>query len=85
MITDTPCLVAFLFGVGDLIGLAIYTGFHDVIPTDSTVINMDIPGPQRHCIPFLDFESLLRVIRISFDHCFFCSEFDLKCVNIGRI
>ncbi len=27
------------------------TEIHDVVPTDSTVIHHNVPGPQRHSIP----------------------------------
>ena len=30
------------------------TQIHDVISTDGTVINNDIPGPQRNCVPLYD-------------------------------
>lgn len=33
---------------------------HDVVSTNRAVVNYDVPGPERHCIPLLDFKSLLR-------------------------
>ena len=33
---------------------------HDVVSTNRAVVNYDVPSPERHCIPLLDFKSLLR-------------------------
>ena len=40
-----------------LIGLAFDAQVHDVIPTNGTVVNDDVPCPQSNSIPFLYFES----------------------------
>ena len=58
VIADAPSLVAFLLRVGNLVSLTVHAGLHDVISADSTVINMDVPCPKRHSIPFLYLESL---------------------------
>ena len=65
VIADTPSLVALFFRVGDLIGLAVYAGLHDMIPADGTIVDVDIPGPKGDGRPFFHFESFLRC---SFDH-----------------
>ena len=65
VITDTPSLVALLLRVGDLVGLTVYAGLHDMIPADGTIVDMDIPGPKGDGRPFFHFESSLRC---SFDH-----------------
>ena len=45
MIADTPRLIALLLRVGDLVGLAVNTGLHDMVPADGAVVNVDVPGP----------------------------------------
>ena len=71
MIADSPRLVALLLGVGDLIGLAVNTGLHDMVSADGAVVNVDVPGPQSHCVPLFHFESSL----ICFDHVMFAIKF----------
>lgn len=39
-----------------LICLTFDTQIHDVIATDCTVIDLDVPCPQRYCTPFLHLE-----------------------------
>ena len=65
VIADAPSLIALLLGIGDLIGLAVYAGLHDMIPANGTVVNVDVPGPKCDGGPFFHFESSLRY---SFDH-----------------
>ena len=59
VIAHSPSLITFLFRVGDLVGLTVDTGLHDMVSADGTVIDVDIPGPECHSIPFFDFESFL--------------------------
>lgn len=53
MVADTPGYSALLRGCRSLVGLALYTEIHDVVPTNSTVIHHNVPGPQRHSIPLV--------------------------------
>ena len=57
VVADAPSLVAFFLCGCDLVTLAFYTGFHDVVPADGAVVYVDVPGPERHRIPFFHFES----------------------------
>jgi len=44
-----------------LVGLTLDAEIHDMVPTDSTVINDDIPSPQGYRVPLLHLESLLAI------------------------
>jgi len=61
MIANTPRNSAFLTGGGGLVGLTLDAEIHDVVPTDSTVINNYVPSPERHSVPLLHFEPLLSI------------------------
>lgn len=41
-----------------LVGLAFNTQIHDVIPADSTVFYLNVPGPQGHGIPLKEEQEL---------------------------
>ena len=66
VIADAPGLVALLGRVGHLVGLAVDARLHDVVPADGAVVDVDVPGPESHCVPLFHFEALLR--RGSFHH-----------------
>lgn len=36
------------------IWLTFNTWFHQMVPTNCTVLNLHIPGPERNCCPFLN-------------------------------
>lgn len=58
MVTNTPGHCALFTGGAGLISLTLNAEIHDVVPTDGTVVNHDIPSPECNRIPLLDFESL---------------------------
>ena len=59
VIADTPSHRAFFGGGRRLIRLTLDTQVHDVIATDSAIIDDDVPSPQGDGIPFLHFEAFL--------------------------
>lgn len=59
MVADAPSNSAFLARSGCLIRLALDTEIHDVVSANGTVINDNIPSPERDGIPLLDLEFLL--------------------------
>ena len=59
VIADAPGCCALVLYVGDLVGLAINARLHDVVLADGTVVNVDVPGPQRDRVPFLYLKSFL--------------------------
>jgi len=59
MVADAPSNSAFLARSGCLIRLALNTEIHDVVSANGTVINDNIPSPERNGIPLLDLEFLL--------------------------
>ncbi len=36
---------------GRIVGLALDAHVHNVIPADGAVIHLNVPGPERNCIP----------------------------------
>ena len=61
---EVECVVAHAPGhsallVACLVRLALDAGVHYVVPADGAVVDMDVPGPERHSIPLLDLEDLL--------------------------
>lgn len=58
MITDPPGDRALLAGGRGLICLALDAQVHDVVTADRTVVHYDVPGPEGHCVPLLDLETL---------------------------
>lgn len=85
VITYSPSHGTFLTRGRGLIRLALDTQIHNMISTNCTVVDDDIPGPKSNGIPFLDFESfsftfggtgrgLLVVLVIDFH---FCAHFQL--------
>ena len=50
----------YLAGVAGLICLTFDTKIHDVITTNSAIINYNVPGPKSDSIPFFDFEPLKK-------------------------
>ena len=59
VIAGTPSLRALFRSVRDLLRLALHTRLHDVVSADGTVIDVDVPRPERDGIPFFNFESCL--------------------------
>jgi len=59
MVTHPPGNSALLAGGAGLVGLTLDTQVHDVVPANGAVVDHDIPGPQRHCVPLLYLEPLL--------------------------
>ena len=57
VIAHSPGHGAFLAGGRGLVGLTLDAQVHDVIPADGAVIHHDVPGPQRHGVPFLHLKS----------------------------
>jgi len=56
VIANTPRNRAIVAASVGLRCLALDTQVHDVVAADGTVVNHDIPRPQRHRIPLLDLE-----------------------------
>jgi hypothetical protein len=50
-VADTPGDSALLARGGCLIGLALDAQVHDVITADGTVVDDDVPRPERDCVP----------------------------------
>ena len=59
VVADTPSLIA-LLSIGYLVSLTVDARLHDMVPADGTVVNVDVPGPECHSVPFFDFEPLGR-------------------------
>lgn len=59
VIAHTPGNSAFLRRVRALIRLALDTKVHDVISANGTVVHHNVPSPQSHRAPLLDFKPLL--------------------------
>jgi len=57
MIADSPRDGALFARCTGLIRLTLDAEIHDVVATDGTVIDDDIPGPQGNGIPLLDFKT----------------------------
>ena len=57
MIAHTPGLIALLFRVGDLVGLAVDAWLHDMVTADGTVVHVDVPGPEGDRVPFFHFKA----------------------------
>lgn len=75
VVADAPRLVALLLRVGNLVRLTVDAWLHDVVPADGTVVDMDVPGPERHGIPLSDLEPLRRGC---FDHFSLCLDLSLR-------
>jgi len=58
MVAYTPSHGTLLAGGGSLVGLTFNAKIHNMVSTDSTVIDDDIPSPKSYSVPFLDFEAL---------------------------
>jgi len=61
VIADTPSNGTLLVGGSALVGLTFDAKVHDVVSTDSTVVNDNIPRPKSNSIPLLHFESFLAI------------------------
>ena len=59
VIAHTPSLVALLLRVRHLVRLAVHTRLHNMVPANSTVVNVNVPCPQSDGIPFFDFKPSL--------------------------
>lgn len=59
VVAHTPRYSTLLAGGAGLVSLTFNTQVHDVVPADSAVVYDDVPGPQRHRVPFLHFKPLL--------------------------
>jgi len=62
VITDPPSCITLFRRSGNLVGLAIDAEVHDVVTADGTVVDNDVPCPQRYGVPLLDLESLLPIL-----------------------
>lgn len=58
MATDPPSGNTLVICVCHRLRLALNTGFHDVVPADSTVVHRDVPRPKRNRRPLLHCELL---------------------------
>ena len=65
MVADAPSLITLLLRIGDLVCLAVNAGLHNMVSADSTVVDMNVPGPEGDGRPFFHFESFFG---LSFDH-----------------
>jgi len=63
VVTDTPGDGTFFCSLSSLICLAFNTQIHDVVATDGTVVNDNVPSPKSDSIPLLHLELLLVVTR----------------------
>jgi len=61
VIADTPSNSTLLVSGSALVGLTFDAKVHDVVSTDRTVVNDNIPRPKSDSIPLLDLESLLAI------------------------
>ena len=59
VVADAPCGRALFLDIRYLLRLAIDAGLHDMVLANGAVVYVDVPGPERDGIPFLNFESLL--------------------------
>jgi hypothetical protein len=59
MITHSPSYSTFFWGCWCLVCLTFYTQVHYMISANGTIVNNDIPSPQRDGVPFLYFEPFL--------------------------
>ena len=55
----TPSNGAFLWSHRGLISLTFDTKIHDVVTTNSAIINYNVPGPKGDSVPLFDFEPFL--------------------------
>jgi len=62
VITDTPGSVTLFTAGSHLVGLTINAEVHDVVSANGTVVNDDIPCPERDRVPFLNLKSFLAII-----------------------
>jgi len=74
VVADTPSDCAFLRGRLYLISLTVNAKVHNVVPADGTVLDDDIPCPQRNRVPLLDLKPLLvafgsRLLRLLARRC----------------
>lgn len=56
VVTNSPCSNTFIIGIRHGHRLAFNTWFHNMIPTDCTVIYCNIPGPECNGCPLFDFK-----------------------------
>jgi len=86
MVANTPGDRALFRRRRCLVSLAFYAKVHNVVAADGAVIDNNIPSPQSHGIPLLDFKSLStnEVLGLPFRFCFFLGGDDvvLNIVNI---
>ena len=45
VVADTPSRSALVLHIGDLVGLTVDAGLHDVILADGTVVDVHVPSP----------------------------------------
>ena len=57
MVAGAPGLRTLFLSIGDLLGLALDAGLHDVVLANGAVVDVDVPGPQSNCVPLLDDKS----------------------------
>jgi len=80
MIANSPCNSTLFIGGGALICLTFNAEVHNVVSADSAGVYNNVPGPQRHGVPLLDFEALLWLSVVLFGlalvnvHVFFVSH-----------
>jgi len=65
VIADSPGHGALLIRSRSLVGLTFNTVVHDMISANGAVVDDDIPGPESHSVPLLNFE-LLLALRVAF-------------------
>lgn len=63
----TPSSDTLLLGIRNQVGLALDTWFHEMVPTNGTVLHLDVPQPERHRRPLLHLKPLLRIRRLFID------------------
>lgn len=59
VVTRTPRGHTFVICICHCLRLTLYTRFHDVVPTDRTVIHSYVPRPESNSSPLLDLKLLL--------------------------
>lgn len=67
MVADAPGDGALLAGSRGLIGLALDAKIHDVVAADGTVVDNNVPSPERDSVPLLHLEALLRIGCLAFN------------------
>ena len=63
MVAHSPSHGTFFWGYGGLISLAFNAQIHDVVSTNGTIVDNNVPSPQCYSIPFFDFESKKKMVK----------------------